>query len=271
MLMSPVLPARMPSLPWSVPVVRPVIPRSSMNAVTPLCFFDRSTEAKTRKWSAMSARLIQIFSPLRTYESPSRRAVDGEVRGVRADARLGQPERRQLLALGLGHEPALLLLVGRPLQERQRVEPDVDALDDPEGRVGPLQLLAEDGEADVVHARAAPLLGDRRAEEPELGHPGEDLAVDLALLVPLADVRQDLGLDELADGLLDEAVLVGEAEVDHGTEARCRPVGRRRGAAIELAGCATRRQPARRARLYSLGRCPRRPPTSTSPRSPAAT
>ena len=58
------------------PVDRPSIPRSSTNAVTPLWPFERSTDAKTRNWSAMSARLIQIFWPLRTYESPSRRAVD---------------------------------------------------------------------------------------------------------------------------------------------------------------------------------------------------
>jgi hypothetical protein len=36
-----------------------------MNAVTPLWRFDRSIEAKTRKWSAMSASEIQIFWPLR--------------------------------------------------------------------------------------------------------------------------------------------------------------------------------------------------------------
>ncbi len=51
------------------------MPRSSTNAVIPLCFFSRSTLANTRKWSARSARLIQILCPLRTYESPSRRAV----------------------------------------------------------------------------------------------------------------------------------------------------------------------------------------------------
>src|SRR6058998_1649362 len=39
--------------------------------------------------------------------------------------------------------------------------------------------------------------------------------MDLALRVPLADVRQDLGLAKLPDGLLNEAVLVGRAEVDH--------------------------------------------------------
>jgi len=167
-----------------------------------LCFFARSTEAKTRKWSAISAIEIQIFSPLRTYESPSFRAVEA---------------RFAASAPGLGHQPAPLLLLGSPLHEGQRVEPDVDALDDPEGRVRPLQLLANDREAQVVHPRAAPLLVDRRAEEPELGHPGEDLAMDLALLVPLTDVRDDLALGELADGLLDEPVLVGQAEIDrHG-------------------------------------------------------
>ncbi len=73
--MRPVLPARIPSLPWSVPVVRPGIPRSTMKAVIPLWRFARSTDANTRKWSARSAREIQILWPLRTYESPSRRAV----------------------------------------------------------------------------------------------------------------------------------------------------------------------------------------------------
>ena len=104
-----------------------------------------------------------------------------EVARVGADARLGQPERGELLALRLGHQPALPLLLGAPLQEGQRVQPDVDALDDPERRVGPLELLAQHREADVVHARAAVALGDRRAQEPELGHAAEDLAVDLAL------------------------------------------------------------------------------------------
>src|SRR6185436_961946 len=123
----------------------------------------------------------------------------------------------------LGHEPALLLLVGRPLHERQRVEPDVDALHDPEGRVRLLELLADHREADVVHPAAAPLGVDRGAEQALLGHAHEHLAVDLALRVPVADERVDLRLAELADGLLDEAVLVGRAEVDH-----CRAIVRPR-------------------------------------------
>ena len=42
--------------------------------------------------------------------------------------------------------------------------------------------------------------------------------MDLAVLVPLADVGHDLGLGEVADALLDEAVLVGQGEVDHGRQ-----------------------------------------------------
>ena len=189
-----------------------------MKAVTPLCFLLRSTEAKTRKWSAMSAREIQIFWPLSRYASPSRRAVVWRFPASVPTPGLGQPERRQLLAACLRDEPAPALLLGPPLEERQRVEPDVDALDDTERGVGTFQLLAQDREADVVHPGAAVRLRDRRAEEPELAHLGEDLAVDLALLVPLADVRQDLGLGEGAHALLHEAVLVGQGEVDHGPD-----------------------------------------------------
>ena len=101
----------------------------------------------------------------------------------------------------------------------------MDALDDTERRVGTLELLAQQREADVVHPGAAVRLGDRGAEEPELAHPREDLAVDLALLVPLADVGQDLGLGEGADALADEPVLVGEGEVDHARHAYAAATG----------------------------------------------
>ncbi len=70
-----------------------------------------------------------------------------QVAGVRADARLGQAERGELLATRLRDQPALTLLLGPPLQECQRVEADVDALDDTERGVGTLQLLAQDREA----------------------------------------------------------------------------------------------------------------------------
>ena len=81
----------------------------------------RPVDARRTRGSGRRGRRgeIQIFWPLSTYASPSRRAVVCEVAGVRADARLGQPEGRQLLALRLGHQPALPLLLGPPLEQRQ--------------------------------------------------------------------------------------------------------------------------------------------------------
>jgi hypothetical protein len=149
-----------------------------------------------------------------------------KVAGVGPDAGLGQSERRQLLALRLRDEPALALLLGPPLKQSERVQPDVDALDDAERGVGPLKLLAQDRERDVVHAGAAIALRDRRAEEALLGHPPEQLAGKAAVLVPAPDVGEDLRLGERANGLLDEAVLVGEREVDHRADASGRDAGR---------------------------------------------
>ena len=138
-----------------------------------------------------------------------------QVPGIRADARLGQAEGGELLAARLRDEPALALLLGPPLEEGQRVEADVDALDDTERGVGTFELLAQDPEARVVHPAAAVRLGDRGAEEPELAHLLEQLAVDLALRVPVADERHDLGLGEGPHALLDQPILVGQGEVDH--------------------------------------------------------
>jgi hypothetical protein len=138
-----------------------------------------------------------------------------EVGSVGPHTGFGQRERRQLVATGLWNQPALALFLRPPLEEGQRVQPDVDALDDAECGVGPLQLFAQQGEADVVHAGAAVGLRDRRAKEALLAHPIEDLPVDLAALVPFADVGQDLGLGEGAGGVTDQPVLVAQAEVDH--------------------------------------------------------
>ena len=138
-----------------------------------------------------------------------------QVAGIGPHPGLRQRERRQLLAARLRHQPALALLLGAPLQEGQRIQPDVDALDDAERGVGPLELLAQQGEADVVGPGPAVRLGDRRPQKSERAELGEDLGMDLAGGVPVLDVRDDLGLCERMRRLLDQAVLVAEAEVDH--------------------------------------------------------
>ncbi len=137
-----------------------------------------------------------------------------EVRGVGSDVGLGQAERRELLAARLRDEPAPALLLGPPLQDRQRVESDVDALDHAERGVGPLELLAQEREGDVVGPGAAVVGRDGRSEEAQTPQLLEDLPMDLALLVPRPDERQDLRFGELARRLLDETLLVRQLEID---------------------------------------------------------
>ena len=59
----------MPHFSFSVPLEKPLNPRSMMKALMPdgsrCFFFSRSLQAKTRKLSAMSASEIHIFSPVR--------------------------------------------------------------------------------------------------------------------------------------------------------------------------------------------------------------
>ena len=180
----------------------------------PRCFLARSTDAKTRKWSARSARLIHSLAPLSTYESPSRRAVVASAAASVPAPGSVRPNVASFSPRACGTSQRCFCSSVRPLHQRQRVEPDMDAHDHAEGGVGALQLLAQDAEADVVHASAAPALPDGRAQEPQLAHLLEDVAADLALRVPLADVRLDLGRGEVAHRLLHELVLVRQREVD---------------------------------------------------------
>src|SRR4029079_7181690 len=68
---------------------------------------------------------------------------------------------------------------------------------------------------DSLKAVPAVAVGDGRAEEALFGHPPEQLAGKAAVLVPAPDIGEDLRLGERAGGLLDEAGLGGEREVDH--------------------------------------------------------
>ena len=54
---------------------------------------------------------------------------------------------------------------------------------------------------------------------PELGHPLDQLEVELVLDVVLDRDREDALVDEGADGVLDQPLLVGELEV-HAEESR---------------------------------------------------
>ena len=65
----------MPSLCSVSRVETPGHSRSTMNAEMPLCRAEGSVLANTSSWSATVAYEIQFFWPLRTYVSPSWRAL----------------------------------------------------------------------------------------------------------------------------------------------------------------------------------------------------
>jgi hypothetical protein len=97
------------------------------------------------------------------------------LRRVGAGTGLGEAERAEL-AGGHARQPALLLLLGPPPGDALADEADVDGHERADRRVGGAELLDDDPVAGRVETGTAVLLGDRRAEDPELGQPRQQLA-----------------------------------------------------------------------------------------------
>ena len=126
-----------------------------------------------------------------------------------------EPVGRQLLSLRLRHEIPLLLILGAPRQQRQAVQPGVHRHDHAQRRVDVLELLADDAEADVVHAGAAVLLRHRAPEQTELRHLRNDRRIEPVLAIELANPRRDFARAPLAHRLLEQPLLFGQIEIKH--------------------------------------------------------
>ena len=134
-------------------------------------------------------------------------------RNVGSGRRLGQAEAAQLLALRQRHEVALLLLLAAVPQQREGVQADVHRDQRAEGRLAPLDLLADQRLAHVVEAGAAVLGRDRRAQDAQLGHALDDPHVEVVVDVVVLGDRHHPPVDELTDGLLDRPLVVGQLKV----------------------------------------------------------
>ena len=132
---------------------------------------------------------------------------------VGAGARLGQPERGELLAGGEVGQPLLLLLLGAVEEDRHRPERRVRGHRDRDRRVDPRQLFDRDRIGERVGPGAAVLLRERHAHQPELGQLRDQLVREAVLAVELLGGRRDPLLGELANGGADELVLGREVEV----------------------------------------------------------
>ena len=156
---------------------------------------------------------MKIFDPFSTQSSPSRSARVTSDAGIGAAARLGQRVAAERLAAAHARQPLGLLLLRPPLRDRLAGETVVDRDDPAHRRVGAAELLHHEAVRHRVEPHAAVLLGQRAAEEADVGELRDDPEIHPLRAVPLARVRDDLAVAERARGLADQLLLLGELEV----------------------------------------------------------
>ena len=133
--------------------------------------------------------------------------------GVGAGVGLGERERAELLAPRERRHEACLLLLGSEREDRKRRRARVHGDRHADARVRPRELLEDEDVREEVRARAAVLLGDADAHEPELRELGIELVREAVVAVPRGRVGRDLGLGEVARERLDLPLVGGQLEV----------------------------------------------------------
>ena len=209
----------MPHFSFSVPLEKPLNARSTMKALMPgRILLLLLLEIGPAEHEEVVGDVGERDPHLLAGEDVAIALLDGRrlhAAHVAAGGGLGQAVGRDLLPLRLRHEVLLLLRLGAPRQQRQAVEAGVHRHDHAQRRVDVLELLADDAEADVVHAGAAVLGRHRRAEQPEVGHLREDAAVEAVLAIEVVDLRLHLARAPLAHRLLEQPLFFGEIEIKH--------------------------------------------------------
>ena len=135
--------------------------------------------------------------------------------GIGAGFGLGQREGADALATRERRDEARPLLVGAESEDRERASARVHRDRDANAGVGTRELLEHENVGQEVGARAAVLLRDTDAHEPELGELRIEVARESVLAVPVRGVRRDLGVRELTRERLDLPLVVGELEVHY--------------------------------------------------------
>ena len=136
----------------------------------------------------------------------------GDRGDVGARARLGDPQRADLLALDPRHHPPLPLLLVAEVEDRRQGDRGVrvEARGDASRAPRPRQLLDPHRVVQVVAALAAVALRELQAEEAELGAAAVEVTGEFPRRLPLVDVRRHLGGDETLDRPAQLLVLLTE-------------------------------------------------------------
>ena len=124
-----------------------------------------------------------------------------------------RPHAPTLLALGERDEEPLLLLFRTGQEDVPRAEAVVRGDREGHSGVDPGEFLDHDRVLEGRQPGAAVFLRPDRSHESQFAGLREHLTGKLLLLVPLAGVRSDLALGKFADGLLEEQLLLVEAEI----------------------------------------------------------
>ena len=170
---------------------------------------------------------MNIFVPLRTQSVAVAARGGREARRVAPAPRLGERPRREPLAARGLRQILLLLRLGAERQDVAGAEAVVRRDGERERAVDARDLFDADRVARRVHSRAAVLLGDADAEQAELGELRDELLREALFLVPFPRVRCDLAAREIAHGLAQEGVVLGEVEVHVAFNELPRPLLRR--------------------------------------------
>ena len=135
-------------------------------------------------------------------------------RGVAAGGRLRQAPRADLLAARQRHEILLFLLLGAEERDVGGAQPVVGGHRQGDGGIDTGQLFDADAVVDGGHAGAAVLLRKLNAHQSRGRRAaGTQFSGKLLGLIPLAHVRPDLGLGELADAAAQQLLLRGQTKV----------------------------------------------------------
>ena len=130
-----------------------------------------------------------------------------DVAGVGARLGLGQPEGAELAPRGQVRHPLLLLLLGPEQVDRLRAQRGVRAHRDRHRGVHARELLDRDRVGERVAPRAAVLLRERDAHQPQPAELLHDLVREALLVIQRLGDRRHLALGEVADGAADQLVV----------------------------------------------------------------
>ena len=135
-----------------------------------------------------------------------------KARRVAARARLGERPGREPLAGDRLRQVLLLLRFAAERQDVTGAEPVVRRDRQRQRAIDARRFEHRDRVRERVHPGAAVLFRNANSEQPHLGQLGHDLVRKTLFLVPLACVRLRFLVEEVAQGLLQELVLLVELE-----------------------------------------------------------